>query len=505
MDIDSPIPDNELSVLGTFVDAIFESEESTRLQLVEQSIEIVRFDPQISKKEELCFVLETIGNLFLGFERLKSINAEEAFQLFSTASANLERLGITELFQVASAFSVYAEAIVNLQQLNLGKTQELFSTAKVRLRQASRYGKRFEIIIDQMEPEALLIAMLEAVNQLDFQKAKVFSIQSFKAAERVAFDYYTEKDPEFHVFRGMGYLHRALYTFSQSFYDFNLFKYSDLAGRADLADDALKAVECYTRSGLNDAVVRHNHTIATAIAASLKVLSRLAEYMDGIFFAPPGKKAANTAILKELKLSAQRAADLAYEGGARSIPLARSVEILKHQIESLDSILNRPATSRPVPVNSISSGAATVFLVHGHDQATKESVARFLERLGLKVTILQETPTMGRTILEKLVDHADETTFAVVLLTPDDRGGTVATSYDAQQKRARQNVILELGYFLAILGRNRVCAIHHQSVEIPSDYHGVAYVSHDDRGAWKLILAKELKAAGINVDLNDAL
>ena len=143
----------------------------------------------------------------------------------------------------------------------------------------------------------------------------------------------------------------------------------------------------------------------------------------------------------------------------------------------------------------------SVFLVHGHDEALLHETARLLTNLELPTIILREQPNQGRTIIEKFEDYAD-VGFAVVQLTPDDRGGASQSPFEEQQPRARQNVVLELGYFLGRLGRNRVCALYRRGVEIPSDYTGVAYVELDDRGAWRWELAKELKAAGFSVDLN---
>jgi len=142
-----------------------------------------------------------------------------------------------------------------------------------------------------------------------------------------------------------------------------------------------------------------------------------------------------------------------------------------------------------------------VFLVHGHDDAALQSVARFIEKLELPVTILREQPNQGRTVIEKFVDYSD-VAFAVVLLTGDDVGGRCE---DANlQPRARQNVILELGFFLGKLGRDRVCALYEDGVEIPSDYAGVAFVPLAG-GAWRLELAREMKAARLPVDMNKAL
>lgn len=144
-----------------------------------------------------------------------------------------------------------------------------------------------------------------------------------------------------------------------------------------------------------------------------------------------------------------------------------------------------------------------VFIVHGHDSAAKESVARYLTKLDLDPIVLHEQPNAGRTIIEKFEAHAD-VAFAVVLLTPDDVGHPIGIATEAKP-RARQNVILELGFFTAALGRSRVCALYIGGVEIPSDFSGVLYHELDSGGAWRLMLARELKAGGLDIDMNRAL
>jgi len=151
-----------------------------------------------------------------------------------------------------------------------------------------------------------------------------------------------------------------------------------------------------------------------------------------------------------------------------------------------------------------SASGHRIFLVHGHDELAVQETARFLERLEQDVIILREQPNRGRTLIEKFENYAD-VGFAVVLLTPDDRGGPVAVAYDDQKPRARQNVLFELGYFIGRLGRNRVCALYHPGVEIPSDYSGVLYQEFDEKGSWRFELARELKAAGLSIDMNKAL
>jgi predicted nucleotide-binding protein len=139
-----------------------------------------------------------------------------------------------------------------------------------------------------------------------------------------------------------------------------------------------------------------------------------------------------------------------------------------------------------------------VFVVHGHDEGAREGVARFIRDLGFQPIILHERANEGLTVIEKVEAHGD-VGFAVVLLTPDDegceKGGTPGP-------RARQNVVLELGYFIGRLGRNRVCALKRGELEIPSDFGGVVYEPFDASGGWKLALARELRAAGFEIDWN---
>ena len=117
--------------------------------------------------------------------------------------------------------------------------------------------------------------------------------------------------------------------------------------------------------------------------------------------------------------------------------------------------------------------------------------------------ILHEQPNEGRTVIEKFEDHAN-VGFAVILLTPDDEGRLreEADGSGTLNLRARQNVLLELGFFLGKLGRERTCAIKKGEVEIPSDYEGVVLTVMDDAGAWKKELARELRRAGMGLDVD---
>jgi predicted nucleotide-binding protein len=139
-----------------------------------------------------------------------------------------------------------------------------------------------------------------------------------------------------------------------------------------------------------------------------------------------------------------------------------------------------------------------VFIVHGHDEAARETVARFIEHLGLRPIILRDLPSSGRTIIAQ-IERYSRVGFVIVLLTPDDMG--YPKSQPQQRKyRARQNVIFELGFFIGRLGPAQVCLLYKEGVEIPSDYQGVLYIPMDSQGGWKIRLAQELDAASITFD-----
>ena len=133
----------------------------------------------------------------------------------------------------------------------------------------------------------------------------------------------------------------------------------------------------------------------------------------------------------------------------------------------------------------------------------KEGVARAVSKLGLEPIILHEQPNEGKTIIEKFEKHAD-VGFAIVLLSPDDKAFPKANDPATARFRARQNVILELGYFAGSLGRSRVFSLYRDGtdLELPSDVAGVVYSLYDGKGHWKLSLVQELKAAGYRVDAN---
>lgn len=141
-----------------------------------------------------------------------------------------------------------------------------------------------------------------------------------------------------------------------------------------------------------------------------------------------------------------------------------------------------------------------VFIVHGHNNEAKLEVAWFIEQIGLEQIILHEQASDGMTIIEKIEKYSN-VGFGIVLYTPCDIGYAKDKETE-KMARARQNVVFEHGYLISKLGRNNVCALVKQSVEIPNDISGIVYIQLDSNGGWKIPLAKEMKSSGYEVDFN---
>jgi hypothetical protein len=154
-------------------------------------------------------------------------------------------------------------------------------------------------------------------------------------------------------------------------------------------------------------------------------------------------------------------------------------------------VLNKPLSNR-------------VFVVHGRDEEMKQTVARVLTKLGLEPIILHEQPDEGQTIIEKFSHYAD-VSFAVVLLSLDDKCYSEAGTLKDTKTRARQNVVFELGYFVGMLGRKYVRALCRRdpNFEMLSDYSGVLYITFEK--GWEFNLVRELKSVGYDVSADAVL
>jgi predicted nucleotide-binding protein len=146
-----------------------------------------------------------------------------------------------------------------------------------------------------------------------------------------------------------------------------------------------------------------------------------------------------------------------------------------------------------------------VFVVYGHDEEARTQLEAMLRRWNLRPLILDQLPSEGQTIIEKLEKYTSSADFCVVLATPDDEGNRRGKETE-KAFRARQNVVLELGMMLSKLGRDRVAILlkDQVSMERPSDIQGLIYIAFkDDVKEAALTLAKEMVAKGYRINISD--
>lgn len=174
------------------------------------------------------------------------------------------------------------------------------------------------------------------------------------------------------------------------------------------------------------------------------------------------------------------------------------LEAAKKEIRLAEEVAQAVESPRSGPAAEFGS---QIFIVHGRDNAAKENLARFLLALtGAEPVILHEQPNLGQVLIEKFENTAANTGFAIALLTADDVGRLADADPSEDRKRARQNVVFELGFFFGAIGRQRTAVLIDEGVERPSDIDGLVYVIRDAAGGWRAEIASELEAVGIPVD-----
>lgn len=176
------------------------------------------------------------------------------------------------------------------------------------------------------------------------------------------------------------------------------------------------------------------------------------------------------------------------------------IKMLQSCIEQLETEIElfkgKEKIDEKIKMEKVSS--SKIFIVHGRDNEMKREVQILTDRAELDGIVLHELPDRGRTIIDKLIQESEEACYVIALLSPDDEIVNGSS-------RARQNVILEIGYFLGKLGKERVRLLKRGDVEIPSDLHGILFENYDSEGNWRMKILKEMKAVGIKINIEKVL
>lgn len=135
-----------------------------------------------------------------------------------------------------------------------------------------------------------------------------------------------------------------------------------------------------------------------------------------------------------------------------------------------------------------------VFVVYGRDTVTRDRIVNILSSLRTMPVFLEREAGTGQTIIE-LVEEFGDAKYSVAVMTSDDIG-YLRDEPHAARGRARQNVVLEIGYMMGRLGRSRILLLT-DDIEMPSDLAGVRHVrlSNTDEQI-RVTLAREFQKLG---------
>jgi predicted nucleotide-binding protein len=125
----------------------------------------------------------------------------------------------------------------------------------------------------------------------------------------------------------------------------------------------------------------------------------------------------------------------------------------------------------------------------------------FVTQLGLQATTLNDPLDANDSAFFERLEKLNDLKFAIVQL-PARTPGSLGTTTHALTPA----LLLELGFLISALGRNRICFLvtGNGNAVLPA-WEGVARVPLDEAGTWRLLLARTMKQAGLNVDMNRAL
>jgi len=332
----TPLPPEEKTLIEQTIDSVFEADIDEALPLLESRMQAL--DPQAAGTATEIFqiILQSMWNFFQAMTRIRTqANFVEARDLFESAEDGFSQVGHDELRDLSIGLGVYAEAVVNLQEGNIGQALELLTEVKDYLRNAGKFSRKFEPLIDHMEPENLFLAGSRALQNLDFASAKPLIEKAAQTAEELAHTYYAEGVPLYYTYQGLACLYKAFYTFFEACNELHQFEYDKLATRQDLVHNAMQAQELLNKGDTSNVVFRNASHISRAIAHLLEVINQLAQIMRRIFSAT-FKPDLRTLML--LKQKIRIANNSAAEAGPQAATFLRLCDQLSNQINNLEKL-----------------------------------------------------------------------------------------------------------------------------------------------------------------------
>lgn len=304
-----------------------------------------------------------LQSLWRHIEGLRVVSEEGDLELGTelqeSAAAGFEQLGAKELESASRALSTYAKALMEVKRLNLNRSMELFDSTEKYLRDAGRFGRKFQGLIDHMKPGALFVGALPALATGDYDSARALASQASDMSKRVAEDYYETGTPQHFTFLGQAYLYEAVYSHVQAQADLSNLELDRIVSE-DISASAREAERLLFQSGLKDVNIQSSYNLSKALVEISQVTKGIAVRMDLCF------KAAFKPDLQgflDLKARTHRAIHYASKVGPQAVPIIRSCEGLLTRIHNLERLARPRKTDFGIYSGLISSVLFACLLV----------------------------------------------------------------------------------------------------------------------------------------------
>ena len=141
-----------------------------------------------------------------------------------------------------------------------------------------------------------------------------------------------------------------------------------------------------------------------------------------------------------------------------------------------------------------------VAVVCHHDAQAHAAARDLVQQLDLQAVPQPEPSRSADDPFFSRLEDLSQLQYAIVILP----AGALDASSGILQTLSPQ-ILLELGFLLGALGRNRLCLLISGPATPAPVWNGITSLPMDEAGLWRLLLARAMKQAGLDVDLNRAL
>ena len=157
-----------------------------------------------------------------------------------------------------------------------------------------------------------------------------------------------------------------------------------------------------------------------------------------------------------------------------------------------------PHTESTMPAAASSASAASpmnkdatkiLFVSHGPKDPSSEAVLQFMQQMSLPVVEADHTNGLIDTL-----EGRNDMAFVVVMNVADHVENGKASLSDSS--------MFKLGYCAGKLGIKRMCMMHGPAQPQVNDGQGISHVPVDVNGGWQIHLGRQMKRAGMDIDLN---